>query len=90
MKYVWEESDFTSESGKWGLMATVSDELVIIGGKRVTSLQDGHSWEYASYAEMAESFNETGYVPVLAPVNPSVVIKAAAKKKFNYGGGFGA
>jgi hypothetical protein len=87
MKFIWEEEDLKNES-KWGLMATRSEEIVIIGGKRLTSLRDGHSWEYASYKDMAEELNKQKYVPVLAPVNPSVVIRQAEKKHFNYGGGF--
>ena len=87
MKFVWEEDDF--ESG-WGQMASCSDELVIIGGRRATSLRDGHSWEYESYEKMAEEFNRHGYVPVLAQVNPSVVIRDAEKGHFNYGGGMRA
>ncbi len=87
MKFVWEESDFKSDSNQWGLMARDHDEIVIIGGMRCTSLRDGHSWEYDNAKAMAEGFNKSGYVPVLAPINPSVVIKAAAEKQFNYGGG---
>ena len=71
-------------------MATCGDEIVIIGGKRCTSLKDGHSWEYDSYEKLVEEFNRHEYIPVLAPVNPSVVIRAAEKKHFNYGGGFDA
>lgn len=89
MRFIWEEEDFTSKNSyQWGLMASRAEELVIIGGLSVTSLRDGHSWTYESAAKMAHSFNEAGYVPVLAPVNPSVVIRAAEKKQFNYGGGF--
>ena len=87
MKFIWEASDFSGES-KWGAMASRQSELVIISaGKRVTSLRDGHSWEYDSYEDMAEKFNRHGYTPVLAPVNPSVIIRQAEEKKFNYGGG---
>jgi hypothetical protein len=87
MKFIWEKDDFKSDA-TWGLMATKGDELVIIGGKGTTSLRDGFHVQYDSHEEMAKFFNEKEYKPVLAPVNPSVVIKAAAKKQFNYGGGF--
>lgn len=87
MKFIWEASDFKPGSDKWGLMARDGDELVIIGGMRCTSLRDGHSWEYESTKKMADEFNKHGYVPVLAPINPSVVIKAAAEKQFNFGAG---
>ena len=86
MKYVWEEKDFKCNDN-WGLMAKKSDEIVIIGGTRCTSLRDGHSWAYDSEKDMAEKFNEHGYIPILAPINPSIIIKAAARKKFNYGAG---
>lgn len=85
MRFVWEEKDFTSDAGHWGLMASRGDELIIIGGLGVTSLRDGHHWTYESNEEMAKSFNERGYVPVLAPVNPSMVIRKAEAKNFNYG-----
>ncbi len=88
MKYTWEAKDFEKDSGHWGLMAAYSDELVIIGGLRVTSLQDGHSWQYPNACRMAADFNKLGYEPVLAPVNPSVVIKQLVKKKFNHSVGF--
>jgi hypothetical protein len=87
MKFIWEEDDFKSDNN-WGLMAQKGDEIVIIGGKSTTSLRDGFHVQYESHLAMAAAFNEYGYTPVLAPVNPSVVIKAAAKKQFNYGGGF--
>ena len=86
MKYIWEEQDFNSNDN-WGLMAKRGDELVIIGGTRCTSLRDGHIWTYDSEKDMAEQFNKFAYIPMLAPINPSIIIKAAAKKKFNYGGG---
>lgn len=85
MQFIWEPKDFTSEGGYWGLMASKGDELVIIGGRRATSLRDGHSWEYDSAEEMAEKFNDYNYVPVFSQVNPSVVIRKAEEKGFNHG-----
>lgn len=85
MKYIWEEDDFKSSSGNWGLMATKREEVVIIGGLGVTSLRDGHHWTYSDAKKMSESFNENGYVPVLAPVNPSFVIKNGISNNWNYG-----
>lgn len=85
MKFIWEEKDFAGDS--WGLMAERGEEIIVIGGLNCTSLRDGHTWNYSSYQEMTEAFNSSGMIPVLAPINPSVVIKAAADKKFNYGSG---
>ena len=82
MKYIWEPSDFKDG---WGLMAERGEELVVISGHRATSLRDGHSWKYCNAEDMARSFNESGYIPVLAPVNPSVVIRKAMKDNFGYG-----
>lgn len=87
MKFIWEVSDVDGKSNNWGLMATCCEELVIIGGKRVTSLRDGHSWEYATYEKMIQEFNQYNYIPVLAPINPSVIIRQAEKNSFNYGDG---
>lgn len=89
MKFMWEVKDVDDKSDRWGLMARCSDEIVIIGGRRVTSLRDGHSWEYDSYEKLVEEFNKHGYEPVLAPVNPSVIVKEFSAKKFNYGAGLG-
>ena len=86
MKYIWEPKDF--EAGEnWGLMATQHDEVVIIAGCRVTSLRDGHSWEYGSSESAAKEFNKHEYIPVLAPVNPSLIIKKGIKNNFGYGKG---
>jgi hypothetical protein len=85
VKFIWEESDFKSDSGNWGLMASKGEELVIIGGLGVTSLRDGHHWKYETATDMATKFNEYGYIPVLAPINPSCIIRKAEKEKFNYG-----
>jgi hypothetical protein len=85
MKFIWEPEDFKSENN-WGGLATRGDEeIVIIGGRGVTSLRDGHHWDYATFEEMAACFNEHKYIPVLAPVNASVVLKKLHEKKFNYG-----
>lgn len=89
MKYIWEPEDFDGDSGCWGLMAKRGEEIIIIGGKNVTSLRDGHIWSYENFEEMAKSFNEAGYIPVLAPVNPSLMVKHGIENKFNYGSGFG-
>lgn len=83
MKYIWEPSDFDS-SKNWGMMAKCREEIVIIGSTKVTSLRDGHQWEYNNKEEMAEEFNKHGYIPVLAPVNASVLIEKHISKKFNY------
>lgn len=85
MKFIWEPKDFSSESGNWGLMAKNGDEIVIIGGLSVTSLRDGHHWEYESEAAISDDFNSAGYEPILSPVNPSVLIKKAQEKQFGYG-----
>ncbi len=84
MKFIWEESDFDSQKN-WGLMAQKDEEIVIIGGTAATSLRDGFQVQYANRKAMAEAFNKHGYIPVLAPINPSVLVKAAQEKQFNYG-----
>jgi hypothetical protein len=84
MKFIWEETDFDPENN-WGLMASRGEELVIIGGLGVTSLRDGHQWTYDSAEVMASEFNKHGYTPVLAPINPSVIIRKAESQRFNYG-----
>lgn len=87
MKYIWEKSDFESGNNNWGLMAIEHDEVVIISGCKVTSLRDGHSWEYGNSESAANEFNKHGYIPVLAPVNPSYLVKSGIANKFNYGKG---
>jgi len=84
MKFIWEPKDFDSNTGNWGKLATKREEMVIVGGKNVTSLRDGHTWSYDSIEEMVESFNKHEYIPVLAPVNASVIIEKHIKNKFNY------
>ena len=87
MKFIWEVEDFESNDN-WGLMAKKGEEIVIIGGKNVTSLRDGHTWGHDSYEDMCEAFNKHGYVPILAPVNPSLLVKQGIKRKWGYLGEF--
>ena len=83
MKFTWEIEDLKS-GRKWGVLATREEEMVIVQYKRLTSLRDGHTWEYDSLEDQLENMNKYKYVPVLAPVNASVLIGKAMDNNFNY------